>query len=493
MKRFLIAMLMLVYSASIYGYIYVDHFNDIQEYSARSFMFTRPIFANGAMEQSLWHNFLNNKHDDGMGFASQVTVAYQHSRTYTPAENYFLLKCKTVLTVAGDDAVSTDTCCRDIRAEWIGLPSDFSGKFCINPEQQQFGCIVELNQDLSAYFDSCLFDNTWVNVQLPIVWVKNKLNLRQFDIVPGTQNTPGGPTDIVQAFDQPTWNFGKIVCERSTCRLGAIILQMGKAFMSERNGMQVSYYSGLVIPTDNKQNPAYLFDATAGYNNHAGLNAGVRFNVRLTEDDSWCSVCFFANLDDIFFIRNEQCRTLGLLHPDTRCPKPLSRFIAFNTRCPNEQNVPGVNILTRTVRSRPFNMIDFSTGLRFTFNEWIEGEVGYNIWGHGEEKIILRNKEFFYDNFGIAGSSIGNTADSSTIAQQGPNDPVFTPIRECDLDLRSAGAGPALNQKAHGSLGIQKFGDRVDYLLGAGWFLEFPHKNGALKTYGAWAKAGASF
>ena len=164
----------------------------------------------------------------------------------------------------------------------------------------------------------------------------------------------------------------------------------------------------------------------------------------------------------------------------------------FNTQCPDQQNVPGVNILTRTCRSRPSNIVDFTTGFRLTMSNWLEAECGYGIWGHAEEKVILRNPLYFDENFGVAGSDINKTANSSTIAQQGPDDEEFTPIRACDLDGRAAASGPTLNQKAFGSVGIQCFTPKVDCFFGAGWYLDFPHKNGALKTWGAWAKVGGS-
>jgi len=499
MKKNLIASLLLLYSTTVDGLTYTDHFNDIQENSARSFMFTRPIFAHDSTEQAIWHNFINNN-KNAMGGNFQIIGAYQQSRTDTAIDHYFLLRCKDQLLVAGDDTSYKE--CRDIRAEWIGLPSDFSGRMAVNPQQTQAGLTIEYCQDLNAFFDYGFFDGTWINVQFPFVWVQNKMNLVQFDVTPGTQTNPFGPTDIIQAFSQPAWEFGKIVNKRCRFELGALTVQMGRSFISERNGMQVSYYSGLVIPTGSKQDAEFLFDAVTGYNGHCGLNAGVRFNILLNKDTDYFSFCFFADLDDIFLIRNEQCRTLALLDPVTRIGKPLSRFIAFNTKCPDEQNVPGVNILTRTIRSRPYNIADFTTGFRVSVCQWLEFECGYGIWGHGEEKVILRNPLFFQENFGIAGTTAGTTANIflSSVAQQGPDnidpitsEPIFVPISECDLDMRAAASGPALNQKAFASLGIQKFGGPIEYFLASGFFLDFPHKNAALKTWGAWAKAGASF
>jgi hypothetical protein len=462
-------------------------------------MFTQPIFAHHNIEQAGWHNIEYSKHGQMLS-GVQVIGMYQQSTKDSANQRYFLLPHKNVLLVAGD-LVNTGSECRDIRAEWLGLPSDFSGRMCINPEQKQYGVTLDLNQDLGKFFNISLFENWFFEVQMPIVHVTNHMNLHQFDVTPGTPSPfADAPKDIIEAFDQSAWCYSKIPCSSSSLELAAIFLRLGSKFMTEPNGNQIIYYSGLVIPGRRALSAKNLFGAQAGYNGHVGLNAGVQFNILLNRNVERFHWCFFANLDDTFLIRNHSKRTFGLLNQDQRS-KYLSRYVQMNTLCPAQQNVPGVNLLTYRVTSKPFNMIDMSTGFRITVQDAWEFEVGYSIWGHGKERLVFDRKREFPDNpqdassfeFGIAGSTIGKTASTSTIANQGPDDEVFTPIKLCDLDLESAATGGVLNNQAFAALSYQYFGANVDAIVSAGWIATQPNKNSALTTWTAWAKAGATF
>jgi hypothetical protein len=467
-------------------------------------MFTQPVFAHHNIEQAGWHNIEYNKHGK-MRAGFQVIGVYQQSACDTDNQRYFLLPHKNVLLVAGDN-VDTGSECRDIRAEWLGLPSNFSGRMAINPEQKQYGVILDLNQDLGKYFNCSLFENWFLQIKMPIVHATNRMNLRQFDVQEGTPSVyPTAPRDIIQAFDQPAWKFSKIPCERNTLELAAIFLRLGSKFTSEPSGNQVIYYSGLVIPGRRSITGEYLFDATAGYNGHLGINSGVQFNILLNRNVERFHWCLFANLDDTFLIRNHSCRTFGLLDnkqgKNTRYSKYLSRYMLFNTQCPNQQNVPGVNLLTYRVMCKPFNMIDMGVGFRFTVCDAWEAEIGYSIWGHGKERLVFdRMREFQYNpsdassfKFGIAGSSIGKTASNSTIANQAVDDEEFVAIELCDLDLESAATGGVLNNQAFAALSYQYFGDNTDCIVSAGWIATQPQKNSALTTWTVWAKVGATF
>lgn len=470
-----------------------------REVYSRSYMFTQPIFAHHNIEQAGWHNIEYSKHGT-MRSGLQIIGSYLHSTPDSANQRYFLLPHKNILLVAGDN-VQTGSECRDIRAEWLGLPSDFSGRMCINPEQRQYAVTLDFNQDLGKFFNSSFFENWFFEIQMPIVHVTNHMNLHQFDVHKGTPSSnPLAPTDIIEAFNQPAWCYSKIPCSRSSLELAAIFLRLGSKFMSEPNGNQIIYYSGLVIPGRRALTGEYLFDAQAGYNGHVGLNGGVQFNILLNRDVERFHWCLFVNLDDTFLIRNHSKRTFGVLNQDERS-KYLSRYMQFNTLCPNEQNVPGVNLLTYRTYCKPFNMIDLGAGFRLTVCDALEAEIGYSIWGHGKERLVFdRKREFPYNpsdgstfQFGIAGSTIGKTASTSTIANQGPDDEVFTPITLCDLDLESAASGGALNNQAFGALSYQYFGSSVDAIVSAGWIVTRPNKNSALASWLVWAKAGATF
>lgn len=462
-----------------------------REFFGQSFMFTHPIFMRSSTQQAIWHNQIYEKNGP-LQASFQVTGAYQHSRQDCAVDRYFLLPCKNVLTVAGDDTVDKD--CRDVRAEWINLPSDFRGQFSLSPEQSQWGVMLEYNQDFCRLCDWGWFENYWFSIELPIVGVSNTPNLRQTVIEPGTP-APGQPADIIQAFNQQSWKFGKINGLRTKVELAAIRLRMGKAWLAKNND-QIAYYTGILFPTSSKQNPEFLFDPVTGLNGSVGLNAGVNFNVVLNRNADRYVFSLFANLDDTFLIRNDQCRTFGLIDFPTGCPKYLTRFIGLNRpNCPTEFNIPGVNVLTQLVRVKPFNIVDFSAGFRILIEDMIEAEFGFNIWGHGREQLVIKFPDFTQlelEKYGVAGTTAANSASLSTIAQQAPNDPVFEHLHISDLDYHSAESESVLNYIASGSVCAQ-FQGKINKFFGVGFFVEFPQKNAALAELGFWFKAGASF
>ena len=477
-------------------------------------MMTRPVTHNIAGEQSLWHDFLYGKKDGGGSF--QVMTYYQQSIQDPETIRYFTFGHKLALKVRGD--ADSDAKFRDIRAEWLGLPSDFRGTMSINPEQRQFACLVTYNQDLKKYLEYDFLKRFWIEVSLPIVAVENHMNFCQYDVFTDSDLFPN---DLISAFNQCRWEYQKINGKKSKLNLAPIRIRFGGAFMDDGNNQIVSY-SAIFLPTGQEDYNNYLFEPLTDYNGHIGYGSGVNFQFVLNrENDNIYDVCFFLNLEAIFLIRNWHCRTFDLkclpfkdncpscrdyCSPCEYQPRPWSRYLQFN--CEGgipEQNIPGVNILTRRVKVRPYSVFDFSTGFRLKSERW-EFEIGYNIWGHGSERIECIKK--FRNRWGIAGQKqegdqFARSASLSTICQQRATDEEllpqdnenyrFIPICESDLDLDSAASQGALNHKIHIAGGVEYKGDCVDSFFGLGAYYDYAQKNSALKTWGVWGKLGGSF
>jgi len=483
-------------------------------HESQTFMMTRPVSHNVAAEQSLWHDFLYNKKEKGGSF--QVMTYYQQSIQDSETIRYFTFGCKVALKARGDN--DPDAKFRDIRAEWVGLPSDFRGTMSINPEQRQFACVITYNQDLKKYVDYDFLKRFWLEVSLPIVAVENHMNVCQYDVF---NKSDQYPQDLISAFNQCEWKYQKINGKMSRLNLAPIRIRFGGAFMADGNN-QIASYSAFLLPTGQEDCNHYLFEPTAGYNGHLGYGTGVNFQFVLNRDnDQSYDFCFFLNLEGVFLIRNWHCRTFDLkclpykencpscrqyCSPCEYQPRPWSRYLQLNCKggIP-EQNIPGVNILTRRVKVRPYNVIDLSMGFRLK-SERYEFEVGYNIWGHGSERIECIEK--FKHQWGIAGAKqdgdqFARSASLSTICQRKAtsaeelpeDDPdyAFIPICESDLDLDSAASQGALNHIVHAAGGVEYKGDCVDAFFGFGAYYDYAQKNSALKTWGVWAKLGGSF
>lgn len=469
-----------------------------QEVYGRSFMFTRPLFNRVSTEQAAWHNFIQKKNHT-VRATTQVIGAYQHTRENAAVERYFLINGKNELLVAGGDNVTVNGMCRDIWTGWLGLPENFVGTMRINPQQTQYGVLMEYNQDIGTFLDVPFFRDSWFSVQFPLTVVNNNIRMHQTLLTPESSTFPN---NLYQAFNNPAWCYGRIGCNQTAIQVPWVSVMMGSPFMAERY-FQIGYYTGITIPTSKKADPKYLFSPIAGYNGHIGINAGVTFNILLNKDTEHFAACLYADIDNIFLVRAKQKRTFDLKD------KPWSRYMLYHVKCCPEQDlkdipvsqryVPGVNLFTRDCIVHPYNIVDFITGFRFTLENKVEIEFGYGIWGRTFEWVYLTCQTQVPKGSGliaIAGPEVnGNitTASKSTISKQAAADDFFIPVDEYDIDPYSGSAWAALNHNAHGSINYLIFSKNYDAFIGAGWYLDFPQKNGALQTWGAWGKVGASF
>lgn len=456
---------------------------------ARSFMFTRPVYRNLAAQQHLWHDMVFHECDPH-STRFQVIPLYQNSIHSKRIDRYFLFNHKNVLTVKGDAVIAGNPALRDIRAEWLNLPSNFMGNFTVRPKQRQFSVWFEAQQDLGPLICSSFFENLWVGVALPFQFVENDIQLTQ--IAQSMNTSTHFPTNIIEALNQPSWKYAKFNGKQKAAALAEIMLKLGARFL-DRDGFQIGAYSGLVLPLHKGQNPEYIFSPFIGNDTHFGYATGVIFQIPLICGAAYADyINFFANIESIYFFRNTQHRTMDLAY------RPWTRYLLFNS-IEGTINIPGANVLTQKVRVRPYNMIDLSTGIRLELNNF-ELEIGYDLWARGREKIKFTD-DFPYGKFGIAGdgtlvpgTNIAATASKSTIAQQAPNDvdldgnPIFIPITKEDILTMSGGAKAAINHRGHFALGYRKAYCLVDAFIGAGGFFEYAQKNTALDTWGLWAK-----
>lgn len=464
-----------------------------ERYQAQSFLFTRPIFENIVAQQALWHSIIYNKQCSRC-HGLQITPLYQNACGTHKNKYYWLFDCKTDLLFSGDDNIN-DLNIRDVRAEWFQLPSSFRGQMTFNPVEHQAGVCIEYHRDLGHCCEIDCLDNCWLSVELPIVYIKNDIGLTQWNMQhEGTVY----PSTIAQSFCNPEWKFLKVCGAKHIVQPAFLNLRLGKTYYN-KDKFQLLFYLGFSLPTSTSNDGSYMFYPVAGYNGHFGFIAGVHTQILLTRDDSPYSVCFFAALENLFLVPASQYRTFDLL-----C-KPWSRYLLYIKKHSLPQAfVPGVNILTRKVRVHPYTLVDFACGWRVITNHW-EFELGYGIWGHGDEKIELKcGAKCPPDNeYGIAGiPPLGYneavTASDSTIQNQAPYDhdeqghPVFVPITESQLDLLSAASRSALNHKIFASIGHVDTGC-IEYLYGVGVYIEIPQWRTSLQSWGVWAKFGLVF
>lgn len=456
--------------------------------NSKTFMFTRPVYYHLMMRKHLWHQFVHKPGCNGV--AAQAIGFYQDSIPQDRTAEYFLPCGNTCLLVSGDN--HTDELCeRNVRAEWLYLSSDFQGVMSIKPKQRQAGASLELFADLGKFSSWKLLEGTWVAAELPVMWVENDINLSQRIIEPAPQN-PELPQDICQAFNQPAWCFAKMNGKMKETKLAEVRLVLGRNYLS-CNHYEIDYYTSAIFPTGNKQCPQYTFSPVVGNNKHWGFGGGTDFQILLNRDTSKFFATFFFDFEVLALFHNMQHRTFDLKN------KPWSRYLLFVDKCRPGITVPGPNVLTLKCAITPYLYADFSIGWRLQ-KDCFEFEFGYNVWGHGNEKLTLH--EGFDRCWGIAGVGVIEdicdgivpaTASCSTISCQTPNDECFVAIRETDLQLQSAEAHSSLNHTIHFAFGCTQDYESYGYFGGLGIYAEWPEKNSALQAWGTWAKLGATF
>lgn len=463
-------------------------------YQAQSFMYTRPLAQNIALQQALWHSIAYDKHGcHCAGF--QIYPVYQKAIAEKKNNYYFLFDCKSELLVSGDENVN-DLYIRDVRAEWLQLPSNFRGKMTICPRQCQSGVICEYHHDVEHLFNIQFLHDYWVSILAPVVYIENDMNIRQNNIAnPGAQY----PHDIIQAFNNPAWNFARIDGKKKCVQFGDVFVRMGKTYYNQ-DGFQLLFYGGFTIPTTKQQNPKYVFSPVAGFNGHWGIIFGAHTDFLLSDESCPWSASFFIALEALYLLQNSQCRTFDII-----C-KPWSRYMLFVRRHGRfDEYYQGVNVLTRRVKVHPYTLADFACGWRVK-SDWFEWELGYGIWGHGDEKIELKCNYNCPDcgQYGItgkppAGYTHAVTASTSTIQHQAEYDkdehgnPVFIGVADGQLDLLSAASRSALNHKIFMSFGHLHNGCCIDYVLGIGCYAEIPQWRTSLPSCGVWLKYSMTF
>lgn len=489
MKRIVLVCALLLTSAHIYS---LDQGPIPFDTVANSFMFPHPAIFDVAREQAMWHNFMYNKKGD-MRAAMQLIPFFQKSTVSDDPINkqagYFLPTCKSIILIAGDDAGMDLT--RDVRAEWINLPSNFSGVMKVSPQQEQYGVVVELNQDVAKFTDNTFLDYFWFSFTLPVLTVKNNMNIRQGELS-NTGTSFSSPHDIVQAFNQCEWQFAKINGEMKKTGYGEFKCKLGGVLYA-KDGFEIDFYELISIPTSGKSNSEFIFSPFLGNNGHWAIGSGVNFQFPVTRFDAHTPLLVFMNIEHQFLLHQDHFRTFDLKG------KPWSRYMLYNSADGSQVNVPGVNILTQYVHVKPDSFVDFEMGFRIQFH-CFEAEVAYDLWAHGNERIEYKHEvcpdceqQVDFTKFGIAGSSAGTSASNSFINTQAPNDPSFVALRPSDLDRGSAASHAAICNRIHGSLGWAYVGSTFAGFVNFGGYGEFSQSNAALNLWGLWGKVGASF
>lgn len=503
-------------------------------FSGQTFLYPKPSFASLGMHQSSWSAVAYGKTHE-KGSALQATIFYDQSYHTEDAAAYFLFDKKNELNLSVGITSTDNTTAkslytpandRDILGQWLGLTATshaaYTGEYSVTPQQRQAGIIFEFSQDLKNLTDVDFLKHLYVFASLPVTLVENTLKYEGSDtILQAFTNQSIKATVTGQSATQNKWDYLRYPTEtQSSLNLTCLKLGFGTTLVSE-DDILIASNNTLIIPMTHSVENRTMFEPAQGYNGSIALasQALFQFPIMKSKNSDVTRICAYFGFENTVIIPSNSMRTFDLKD------KPFSRYMLFYDKKTNSMD-HGVNILTRECEVSAYNQINITTGIRINYYNAV-GEIGYEFWAHGAEKLSLE-KEWEEGRYGIAYINsdgtlmkekitlLGLTASKSTInyvsfadgdAQTAKSHAVTSAgiakattkheynvyVKATDIDHNSAA-----NQKCHVhrpyvSLGLRGSKENVDLFLNLGAYVSVVSQNSSTSTFGGWIKAGATF
>jgi hypothetical protein len=222
--------------------------------------------------------------DNGWGGALDIVPFGGQSTDGNGLASYFLPFCKNGLVFTETPGTIGGTPTGDILADNFNIYTvndNFQSTVSFSARHSEFGLGLHWKQ--AAWINDA--QNKWFyfDVSLPITQVRNQVCINeQVQNNGGDINTvlaDGGSLvaqpNVTAAFNQSSWNFGKI-------NSGCVMKKTGVSDMELKFAYQFRYsecsnvagYLGVLIPTGTVPNGQFVFEPIVGHGKHVGLEFG---------------------------------------------------------------------------------------------------------------------------------------------------------------------------------------------------------------------------
>lgn len=437
---------------------------------------------------------------------------------------YFGPSCKRVLLVTEQSTPDTDILSGQLNI--VTQNGDFESRFVLSPVQTFAGVGFNYRTHFGFKDQNKGF---FIDLTLPVYYVRNLMNLEEQIINNGGGPlTPDNVDSVKEAFQQPSWCFGKIDDYCDTTEVGASELDVQVGYGWGREQAHMHSYIGVIVPTGNKVKSHKVFEPIIGWNHNAAFHFGSTLGMRLWYDESKDHAIWYEfAIDSRYFFENTQHRSFDLKN------KPWSRYMMVYSNkaqaaqadeaCINGDvtlgqmiGTPGINLFTQAVKVSPRFQRTYNTAFAFDLTN-LTLEAGYNFFTRDEECVKL---DCAWDR--VAGIVYERNADGQFVPIDGPalksllgcgqTDSVqmigndfgnanvedfahydLNIITERDLDLSSAEAPALLSQRLYVAVGYSIESCRIRTLLGIGGEYEFCGDNTGIDRWGTWAKIAFIF
>lgn len=475
------------------------------KYTSHSFFYVRPQFQSASPERVTLFRDPINAREEGRGGAVQAVFFGGESRDRSKVAKFFTPFCKSTLLVSTDLADNPDILPQHFN---IQLP-EFKSTICLNMEQKVFGFGLDWKQGFWKYREDQWL---WFEVSMPIEHIENKVILKETVDTEATTAVTGIPTtpiNMVEAFKQTAFCFGKIDCGHCNeiTKVADVEIKLGYEWL-KNDCCFLESYIGALCPAGNVPCARYMFEPIAGHNHHAGVLIGGSGSF-----DFWyiercgASVTFAFDSDARYLFDRCERRSFDLKY------RPWSRYMqvyankeqaqqAFDDRS-NTLFTPGINAFTQPLCVKPRLAVSSNEALILNYKK-LQAEIGYNLYTRQAECVKLACKwqdtialkQLGQDGeavpFGstnnIQGINYYNVCTDQPLANYNKNI-----ITADDLNLESAAHPAVFSNTVYGSLGLRWEDYKFPCFLGVGASYEWCDDFSALNRWNAWLKGGVSF
>ncbi|MBU1008191.1 hypothetical protein KKA53_03885 [Candidatus Dependentiae bacterium] len=410
--------------------------------------------------------------------------------------------------------------------------STLAGTLCFDPKQTMYG----VRLDYLQRFDKWL-DGLFAALVIPFIHVKNSLNLKILNSVPGVDSDEGvklidllvgkavvrSSVDEVAVNAQAALKYAKM-CPDSKTGLGDITAQVGWRFMEGRK-----YHAGinaeLIFPTGDKANARYLWGARTGEAKW-GVGVGVDGSGLLWEEKDQ-NLQILAAIQYRYLFDGTEKRTIGLselkYHDGSKInlvkDPLLSQYYLVGTASKAGLR-PLANISTFDVTVKPGSQLDGTIALAYN-NAGFTLDLGYNMFWKEAERVRCKSGgtctrscetsadpcdtecgtketcipgDWKNDTYGIADWQYSSAAIFAADGTDTLADSTDGFISAYQFNYRAAETPSQLIHTVFTGIGyIKKFWG-YPIMTGAGVAYHIPSSNrDSLEGYSFWAKAGFTF
>lgn len=461
---------------------------------SHSFFRPQSLSQNSMLELALHNYDYYHKGYDQNGTAYrnildlQITAPFYFISTNRKSTaEYFLPNCNDQISIAQNNTA-------DISSPWLCLINqttgqEFQSTVELRPRRQVIGGAFKLWVDFGACDNCAWYSNFWASMFVPVVNVRHDLHLKETVITPG--NAPGCPTNAAQAFNNATWNYGKLATEQKTkTGVDDIEFKVGYDFVRNYNNHASGYFA-IFAPTGRKSQADYLFEPTFGSGGHTGLGAGFNGEYLFYACDAH-KLSLQTDFRYAYFLKGKETRSFDLRNGE------WSRYLLV-VELPNVNQplLPGTNYLTLPVDVTPGSTVYWWNSLHWNYCCCWDFEAGYSFWWREREKICVDQFDQNVGVFDIATACPNKTTANRAVINVSVlgtlHDQTATALTAGEINSAS-GQHPTASSST-----VYLAGSRIinwcDYegLLGLGVSYEIAHRKSALSQFGVWLKSSISF